>query len=83
MSDRLEAAIRELASALLDELRPDAETSGRPVELVSIEEAARRCSIGRTSMYRLVARGEVRSLKIGRRRLIAADAIAQFARDTA
>ena len=42
---------------------------------VSPNEAARLCSIGRTSLYAAIAKGELRSLKIGTRRLITIDAL--------
>jgi excisionase family DNA binding protein len=44
----------------------------------SIEEAARRVGVGRSQMYRLVAGGEIDSIKIGRRRIIPESAIQDF-----
>lgn len=38
--------------------------------LVTVEEAARRLSIGRTATYMLVLRGELQSVKIGRTRRV-------------
>jgi excisionase family DNA binding protein len=38
--------------------------------LVTVEEAARRLSIGRTAAYLLVLRGELQSVKIGRARRV-------------
>ena len=37
---------------------------------MSVEEAARVLGIGRSSCYEAVARGEIRSVRVGRRRLI-------------
>jgi excisionase family DNA binding protein len=38
--------------------------------LLTVEEAARRLSIGRTTMYALISGGDVETVTIGRRRLI-------------
>lgn len=38
-------------------------------------EAARLCSIGRTTLYAALSSGELRSVKIGTRRLIMIDAL--------
>jgi excisionase family DNA binding protein len=76
---RLEAAVAELADALRDELRADLthRTHGPP-ELLSIEQAARRLGIGRTATYDAIGRGDLRSIRIGRRRLVAADALVEL-----
>lgn len=42
---------------------------------VSPNEAARLCSIGRTTLYAAISTGELKSVKIGTRRLITIDAI--------
>lgn len=42
---------------------------------VSPNEAARLCSIGRTTLYAALSSGELRSVKIGTRRLITLDAL--------
>ena len=44
----------------------------------SVDEAAQRLSIGRTLAYELIRSGELRSLKIGHRRLIARDDLEAF-----
>jgi excisionase family DNA binding protein len=36
----------------------------------SIAEAAERLSISRTELYKLIGRGDIRSLKVGRRRVV-------------
>jgi excisionase family DNA binding protein len=43
-----------------------------------IEEAAGRCGWGRTTMCDLIRRGEVESIKVGRRRIIPHDALVAF-----
>jgi excisionase family DNA binding protein len=46
--------------------------------LLRPEEAARALSISRTRIYELMASGRLRSVKIGRSRRIAVDALAAF-----
>jgi len=46
--------------------------------LYSVEEAASLLGIGRTYMFELVAKGQVDSLKIGRRRKVARAALDEF-----
>lgn len=50
-----------------------------PVEIVlTVEEAARRLGVGRTTMYSLVSDGEVQSVLIGRLRRIPVKALHQY-----
>ena len=42
---------------------------------VSPNEAARLCSIGRTTLYAALSSGDLKSVKIGTRRLITIDAL--------
>jgi excisionase family DNA binding protein len=53
---------------------PDGEELSLTVEedarLLTIEEAARRLRIGRTTMYGLISNGDVETVNIGRRRLV-------------
>lgn len=42
---------------------------------ISPNEAARLCSIGRTTLYAALSSGELKSVKIGTRRLITLDAL--------
>jgi excisionase family DNA binding protein len=46
--------------------------------LLTVPEAARRLSLGRTIVYELIASGELPSLKIGRARRIPAIALEQW-----
>lgn len=73
-SDRLALALAELVAALRAELVVAAEPAG-PDRLYSIPEAAERLSIGRTLVYDLIGRGELRVIRAGRRVLVAASAI--------
>jgi excisionase family DNA binding protein len=55
-------------------LRPALE----PKLLLTVEEAARVLSINRSTVYDLLARGELASVSIGRRRLISRQALGNF-----
>lgn len=46
--------------------------------LLSVEEAAAALSLGRSLVYELVMRGEIRSIKIRRVRRIPVDALEEF-----
>ena len=50
-------------------------TQPTPPIAVSPDEAARHAGIGRTSLYAALAKGELKSIKIGTRRLIKTEAI--------
>ncbi len=45
---------------------------------LTVEEAARRLGVGRTTMYGLVASGEVPSVTIGRLRRVPAEALKEY-----
>lgn len=76
---RLEAALAELAAAIREEVRSELADHRGPPELLGIQEASRRLGIGRTAAYDLISGGALRSVKVGRRRLIPADALAELA----
>ncbi|GAA3552547.1 hypothetical protein GCM10022222_40220 [Amycolatopsis ultiminotia] len=46
--------------------------------LFSIEAAAQRLSIGRTTMYGLIRAGDIETIRIGRLRRVSASAIAEY-----
>jgi excisionase family DNA binding protein len=78
MTTRLDAALRELAEAIREEVRTEAATDPRtPDRLLSITEAAEALGIGRTATYSELEAGRLRSVKVGRRRLVPASAIAE------
>lgn len=80
MSDRLHAAVMELVEALRDEIAVEARPSERdPDHLLNIEQAARTLGIGRTALYSEIWAGRIRSVKVGRRRLVPSSAISEFA----
>jgi excisionase family DNA binding protein len=79
MTDRLDAALRELADAI----RAEVAAAGVPApdRLLGIDEAAAMLGLGRSRVYGLIAGGELGSLKVGRRRLIPSSAIREFIED--
>jgi excisionase family DNA binding protein len=80
MTERLDAALAELADAIRDEVRAElADRIGGPPELLSIAAASKRMGIGRTATYDAIGRGQLRSIKVGRRRLIPSDALTELA----
>jgi excisionase family DNA binding protein len=60
--------------------RTDTTAAGGSQErvLLTVEEAARRLRIGRTTAYRLVAEGQLASIQIGHLRRIPVDAVTAF-----
>lgn len=79
MTDRLSLALAELAEALREELRAEAAADPRaPDRLLSIDEAARTLGIGRSRLYDEIGSGRLRSLSVGRRRLVPSGAIAEY-----
>jgi excisionase family DNA binding protein len=57
----------------------DIEThGGDPVELLTIREACARLKLSRASMYRLIARGELPTVRIGRARRIILEDLDNF-----
>lgn len=51
--------------------------NGTPV-LLTVEEAAERLSIGRTTMYGLVSAGAIESVTIGRLRRVPSECLAEY-----
>ncbi len=79
-SDRLRAAVMELVEALRDEIATERRPGERePDRLMSIEQAARALGIGRTALYSEIGAGRIRSVKVGRRRLVPSSAISEVA----
>jgi len=83
MTGRLDAAVSELADAIREEVRAElAGPTDGPPELLSIGQAAHRLGVGRTALYALITAGRLRSIRIGRRRLIPGDSLAELATPT-
>jgi excisionase family DNA binding protein len=79
MTDRLSLALAELVEALREELRAEAVASPRaPDRLLSVDEAGATLNLGRSLVYQEIAAGRLRTLKVGRRRLVPAAAIADY-----
>jgi excisionase family DNA binding protein len=82
--DRLAAAIAEQAEALGEAVRAEAAAvPPAPDWLLSVDEAAETLWLGRSATYGELQAGRLRSIKIGRRRLVAAGAIANFVAERA
>jgi excisionase family DNA binding protein len=65
--------------ALLRALHASTSTAHDPTLVaLTVEEAARRLSVGRTTMYALVASGEIPSVTVGRLRRIPAEALNDY-----
>lgn len=54
---------------------PELLSQAAQILAVSPNEAARLCSIGRTTLYAALSSGDLKSVKIGTRRLITLDAL--------
>lgn len=76
--DRLAAVVADLAEALRIAVARTEAASPGPERLLSVYEAAETLGIGRTALYDEFASGRLRSVKIGRRRLVPASAIAEL-----
>lgn len=78
MSARLEAALAELAAAIRDEVAAAAIPPAAPERLLDVDEASAALGIGRTALYGLIGRDEIRSITVGRRRLIPSSSVAAY-----
>ena len=47
--------------------------------MVSPKEAAEMAGLGRSTIYKLIARGEVKSAKVGARRLVSVEGLREWA----
>lgn len=54
------------------------ESADPSLPLLTVEEAARRLRIGRTTCFRLVRAGEIESVTVGRLRRVPADAVSAY-----
>jgi excisionase family DNA binding protein len=57
---------------------PDETATDSALVLLTVEEAARRLRIGRTTCFRLVLSGEIESVTVGRLRRIPVDALPAY-----
>ncbi|MFF9219869.1 excisionase family DNA-binding protein [Streptomyces viridosporus] len=65
--------VTAVRTAALDE--PAADSA---LVLLTVEEAARRLRIGRTTCFRLVMSGEIESVTVGRLRRVPVDALSAY-----
>lgn len=52
--------------------------SHKEARLHTVETVMDRLSLGRTKVYQLIESGAIRSVKVGRRRLVSESAIAEY-----
>jgi excisionase family DNA binding protein len=78
----VETAVRELVDALRSELTPTS-TEPAPDRLLSIPDAADALGIGRSMLYGEISSGRIRTLKVGRRRLVPSGAVRDYIRRAA
>ncbi len=79
MTDRLTLALTELVEALRESVRAEAAAvPPAPDRLLDIDAAGQALSLGRSLIYAEIAKGRLRSVKVGRRRLVPAAAIAEY-----
>jgi excisionase family DNA binding protein len=79
LSAQLAAAIVEASGALLlDEPPPEAIE-----KLISVREAADRLGVARSTAYLLIASGELRTVKLRKRRMVPAGEIVRLVRGAA
>jgi len=72
----IRGAVDELVAALLAALRAEAAAApAEPERLMSVTGAAVRLGISRATLYAEIGSGRLRTVKVGRRRLIPASAI--------
>ncbi len=74
----IRGAVDALVAAILGAVTEAAPPGNSPERLLSVDEAASALGIGRSRLYDEIGAGRVRSIKIGRRRLVAAGSIADF-----
>lgn len=55
-----------------------AATSDGPRVLLTVEAAAERLSVGRTTMYALIKAGHVTTVRVGHLRRVPADALSEY-----
>lgn len=74
------AALDALVAALVAAVTDAAPVTGAPDRLLSVAEAADALGIGRSALYGELQAGRLPSLKVGRRRLVASAALADYIR---
>lgn len=75
LADALRPIVRQLVDEALAQRSAPADA---PDRLLSVEEAAEALSVGRSFLFTEIARGRLRTIKAGKRRLVPASAIADY-----
>jgi excisionase family DNA binding protein len=77
--DRLAAALADvIAAAVAEALSSQVPTTSDSTSLLDVAAAARQLSLGTTTVKKMVAAGQLRSVTVGRRRLIPAAALDEY-----
>lgn len=76
-ADRLRVAALAFAEEIVAALS-DESAAGAPDKLLSVDAAAEALGVGRSLVYDLIGRGDLRSVKAGRRRLVPGSAVAEY-----
>ncbi len=71
-------AWRERDTRLLENGASEDEWRPGPALLVKVDDAARLLGIGRTTMFQLIAAGEVPTVRLGKRRLVVRAGLERF-----
>jgi|SRR3989304_2646425 len=74
----IRAALDELVAALLAAVTEVAAVGAAPDRLLDVHSASAMLGIGRSRLYDEIGAGRLRSIKVGRRRLIPSGAVADF-----
>lgn len=74
----IRAAVDALAAALLAAVADAAPAADAPDRLLSVAEAADALGVGCSRLYDEISSGRLRSIRVGRRRLIPAGAIREY-----
>jgi excisionase family DNA binding protein len=77
-SSAVQAAVDQLTSAIMAAVGESQRQPAGPDVLLSVADAAARMSISRTKLYELLSAQRIRSIKVGRRRLVPAEALAEY-----
>jgi excisionase family DNA binding protein len=71
----------ELIEAMAEAVRTEAASGpATPDRLYSVDEAASHLGIRRSLLYDLIGRGDLRTIVVGRRRLVPAASLSEFIR---
>lgn len=74
----IEEATRALAAAIAEAIVASGPSASAADRLLSIPEAAAALGVGRSTVYKEIAVGRLRTIKVGRRRLVPSGAIAAY-----